>query len=186
MNETLKTIKNRRAIRQYHSDQLPDLALQEILTAALLAPSAMNKQSWHFTVIQNQTVLNELANTIIENIVSLNNKSLIKMVSAPHYHPFYKAPTLILISGDSSNDFIQIEAGAAAQNMALSAESLAIGSCIMTISSYLFIGDKTEELKDYLGIPKGYKPICCVALGYKAGAIPTVPPRNTEVINFIK
>lgn len=186
MNETLRTIKNRRAIRNYSIEQIPDYILETILNAALYAPSAMNKQSWHFAVVQNKDVLHKLASKTIENVIDFNNKNLIDLVSSPNYHPFYKAPTLIIISGDTASEFVKIETGAAAQNIALAAESLGIGSCIMTMSNFAFIGAKAEGLKAELGIPGGYHPICSVALGYKAGALPEVPPRNTDVIRYIK
>ncbi|WP_070000062.1 nitroreductase family protein [Cellulosilyticum sp. I15G10I2] len=186
MNETLKTIKNRRAIRNYHPDQISDSALQEILNAALYAPNAMNRQSWHFTVIQNKSMLDQLADSIIENVINFNNKALVNMVSSPGYHPFYKAPTIILISGDMANEFIQIEAGTAAQNISLAAESLNIGSCIMTMSNFIFASSKADVIKKSLGIPNGYNPICGVVLGYKAGQVPPVPSRNKEVITYYK
>ncbi|MDF2613309.1 MAG: nitroreductase [Clostridia bacterium] len=186
MNETLRTIKTRRAVRNYKSEQISDFELQEILNAALHAPNAMNKQNWHFTVLQNKDILDKLADRIIENVINLNNKALTNMVSAPGYHPFYKAPTVILISGDAANEFIQIEAGTAAQNIALAAESLSVGSCIMTMPNFAFDYEKAEALKRDLGIPKGYNHICSVVLGYKAGPTPTAPLRNAEVINYIR
>lgn len=186
MNEVLRAIKNRRAIRNYNEEQIPDYLLQEILSSALYAPNAMNKQNWHFTVIQNKGILNQLANRIVENVICFNNKALINLVTAPGYHPFYKAPTLILISGNPVSEFIQIEAGTAAQNITLAAESLDLGSCIMTMPNFAFICERADELKDHLGIPKEYNLICSVALGYKAGQAPKAPPRKTEVINFIK
>jgi len=186
MNETLRTIKTRRAIRNYKSEQIPDFELQEILSAALYAPNAMNKQNWHFTVIQNKVVLSQLTNTIIENILYFDNSALEKVISAPNYHPFYNAPTFIIISGNTDSEFIQIEAGAAAQNICLAAESLNIGSCIITKASLAFNSNKSDKLKETLGIPPGYNHICCVALGYRAGHIPPVPPRNAEVITYIR
>ncbi len=186
MNETLKTIKDRRAIRNYYSEQIPDLALDAILNAALHAPSAMNKQNWYFTVIQNKILIDQLSNTIVENVIEFNHKALIKMVSTPHYHAFYNAPTVIIISGEQDNDFIQIAAGAAAQNICLAAESLNIGSCIMTMSAFAFTSNQASHLKETLDIPSGYHHICAVTLGYKAGQIPSIPPRNADVITSIK
>lgn len=185
MNETLKTIKNRRAIRQYHPEQIPEAALHHILNAALHAPNAMNKQNWHFTVIQNKVLLDKLATIIVENVINFNHKALVKTVSTPHYHPFYKAPTVILISGNASNEFVQIEAGAAAQNINLAAESLNIGSCITTMPTFAFNGNTGDTLKKSLGIPLGYTHICSVTLGYKAGELPSAPPRNPEVITYL-
>jgi nitroreductase len=186
MNETLDTIYNRRAIRHYTSKQISDDQLQQILKAALHAPNAMNKQNWHFTVIQNKELMNKLSSLITDNIINLNIKPLIKMISHPAYDPFYNAPTVIFISGNDQAEFVKIETGAAAQNIALAAESLGLGSCVITMPMYAFASQNAEELKKYLGIPEGYSYICSVVLGYTEGELPDVPLRNTDVINYIK
>ncbi|HEY8875107.1 MAG TPA: nitroreductase family protein [Desulfosporosinus sp.] len=46
----------RRSIRKYKSDPVPDDMLQELLEAARLAPSGTNQQPWRFIVIKNQEV----------------------------------------------------------------------------------------------------------------------------------
>jgi len=60
MNETLKVIKRRRSIRAYRPQQIADQELEAILEAAIWAPSAMNQQKWHFTVIQTRTCCRRL------------------------------------------------------------------------------------------------------------------------------
>jgi nitroreductase len=67
MNEVLKAMKNRRSIRQYKSEQIGDAELQAIMEAAIYAPSAMNQQKWHFTVIQNRKTLDKIADIINQN-----------------------------------------------------------------------------------------------------------------------
>lgn len=47
------------------------------------------------------------------------------------------------------------------------AESLGLGSHIMTMTELLFTLRDGEELKGSLGVPDRYKHICTVALGYK-------------------
>lgn len=60
MNEVLKAIKSRRSVRAYTAQQISQEDLNAILEAATYAPSGMNYQTWHFTAIQNATVLEEL------------------------------------------------------------------------------------------------------------------------------
>ena len=60
MNEVLKAIKSRRSVRAYTEQQISQEDLNAILEAATYAPSGMNYQTWHFTAIQNTTVLEEL------------------------------------------------------------------------------------------------------------------------------
>lgn len=60
MNETLINIRNRRSARKFKNEQIKDEELNAILEAGQYAPSAMNQQSWHFTVIQNNELLKKL------------------------------------------------------------------------------------------------------------------------------
>jgi nitroreductase len=186
MNEVLRVICNRRSVRKYKAKQITDVELNQILDAALNAPSAMNQQKWHFTVVQDQVMLQKMVAIIKENMMNSGSDLLANRANIPGYHTFHNAPTVILISADDKAKFVQIDCGAAAENIALAAESLLIGSCIITSSAYLFASEKGEELKKKLGIPSGYSHVCSVALGYKEGANPVAPPRNEKVINYIK
>ncbi|MFA5374186.1 MAG: nitroreductase family protein [Dehalococcoidia bacterium] len=186
MNEAVRVICNRRSVRQYKAKQITDADLTQILDAALSAPNAMNQQKWHFTVVQDKVMLERMVAIIKENMINSGNELLATRASVPGYNTFHNAPTVILISADEKARFVQIDCGAAAQNIALAAESLFLGSCIITSSAHLFASAKGEELKKKLGIPGGYSHICTVALGYKEGANPVAPPRNDNVINYIK
>lgn len=186
MNETLKVISQRRSIRRYKAEQIADSELQQILDSALSAPNAMNRQKWHFTVIQNKDVLDRASDIIRENIINSGFEPLAGMAKAPGYHTFYNAPTVILISGEKGLPFIELDCGVAAQNILLAAGSLNIGSCFIASSSFIFASEKGNELKKELGIPEGYDHVCTVALGYKDGETPAAPPRDKGVISYVK
>lgn len=61
MNEVLETIKSRRSIRKYLSKQIKDEELDMILESAIYAPTGHNDQPWHFTVIQNNELIDEMS-----------------------------------------------------------------------------------------------------------------------------
>jgi len=186
MNEVVRVICNRRSVRQYKAKQITDADLTQILDAALSAPNAMNQQKWHFTVVQDKVMIDRMVAIIKENMINSGNDMLANRASVPGYNTFHNAPTVILISADDKAKFVQIDCGTAAQNIALAAESLLLGSCIITSSAFLFSSEKGEELRKKLGIPHGYSHVCSVALGYKEGANPVAPPRNESVINYIQ
>jgi nitroreductase len=185
MNDCIKVITDRRTIRAYKKEQIKDSDLQQILDCAILAPNAMNAQTWHFTVVQNREMLDQFVETIKANIMNSGIPPLIEKASDPNYHTFYHAPTVIIISGDPEAKFIQIDCGAAAQNIALAAKSLNIGSCVMTSPVFLFASDNKEAIKKELCIPEKYEYVCAVALGYMDGDNPPVPPRKKDVFNTI-
>jgi nitroreductase len=185
MNETIKVIIGRRSIRKYKEKQIKDSDIQTILDCAIHAPSAMNQQKWHFTVIQDKAMLNRMVDIIKENIMNSGIEFLIGKASGAGYNTFYRAPTVILVTADENARLIDFDCGAAAQNIALAARSLNIGSCVMTSSNFLFASEKGNKLKKELGIPEGYKHVCAVSLGYQ-DENPVAPPKDIGVINYIK
>ena len=186
MNETLTVIKNRRSIRKYRAEPIGDSELQSIMEAAIHAPNAMNQQKWHFTIIQDKAMFDKMLSIVKANVMNSGIEFLIKRASSPDFDIFHKAPTVVLITADEKAHFTEVECGAAAENIALAAESMNIGSCLIGMSQFLFASDKADEIKKELGIPEGYKFIISVALGYKEVENPPAPPRNKDVINYIK
>ena len=156
------------------------------MESALYAPNGMNQQKWHFTVIQDKDMLERMVNTIKENMMKSGMDFLVNMAGSPGYNTFYHAPTVVLISGDGDAQLAPIDCAAAAQNITLAAESLNIGSCFMTSPGFLFASEKGMEFKKELGIPGGYNHVCTVALGYKTSDNPATPPRNMDVINYVR
>jgi nitroreductase len=186
MNETLQVIKKRRSVKQYKAEQIPDADLQHIMEAAIYAPNARNAQTWHFTVIQDKDMLDTMVGIIKENIMNSGIEFLKGKASEPDYHTFYHAPTIVLVTGDEKDKFRDVSCGAAAENIALAAASLNIGSCVMTSPEFLFASEEGNALTKELGIPDGYTHVCVVALGYTEGKDPATPPRDTDVINYVK
>ena len=185
MNETLKVINNRRSIRSYKSEQIPDSDLQSIVNAGLYAPSAMNLQKWHFSVVQEEAMLAKLRRMLKEEMLHCGNDFMAARASDPDFVGFHNAPTIIFLSADEKAGHAQIDCGAAAENIALAAESLNIGSCLMTSSNLIFESEQGDALKQELGIPQGYKHICAITLGYKAEA-PSASPRGENLVNYIR
>lgn len=186
MTETAKVALSRRSIRRYKEKQVEEGALQTIMEAAIHAPSAMNAQRWYFAVVQNKGLLDRMVEIIKENVLISGPEMMKQRVSDPQYHTFYHAPTVVMIFADEKHRFAQIDCGLAAENIALVAESLGIGSCVMTSPGLAFTPNKGEELKRELGVPEGYNFVCAVALGYMDGEKPATLPRNRGVVKYIR
>ncbi|TEU05420.1 nitroreductase, partial [Candidatus Bathyarchaeota archaeon] len=50
------TILSRRSIRNYEHNEIPKEVLDKILEAGRQAPSAMNRQPWHFVVVTDPSI----------------------------------------------------------------------------------------------------------------------------------
>ena len=51
MNDTLKTIYERRAVRKYKDRPVEKHLVEQLLDAGRMAPSAINRQPWKFYVM---------------------------------------------------------------------------------------------------------------------------------------
>ncbi|BAF60604.1 nitroreductase [Pelotomaculum thermopropionicum SI] len=183
-NETIEVIMRRRSIRDYKPDQIEEEKLQIILEAAKFAPNAGGRQLWHFTVIQNKKVIEDMVEKMINVIKQSGNENLQKKISNPDYHTFYNAPTVIVVSGAENARLIEIDCAAATENMLIAAESMGISSCWIG-SAELVLSD--ENVKKTLGIPAGYKPLYAVSLGYSATKDKEQPvPRKENTVNFVR
>lgn len=186
MNETIETILNRRSVRVYSEDQIKQDDLDLILQAGQHSPSACNSQPWHFTVVQNKALINEINIEAKKELQNSKENFLKEFGSNEKYDMFYNAPTIIVVSGEKSSFVPNTDCAAATENMLLAAESLCIGSCWIGLVTYLFLSPKGEEYIKKLGIPEGYEPYYAITLGYKKYPNPKPPLRRENTVNYIK
>ncbi|HIE52703.1 MAG TPA: nitroreductase family protein, partial [Armatimonadetes bacterium] len=59
--DTIATIMERRSIRRYRPQPIPKEDLLTVLEAGRQAPSAGNRQPWHFILVQDEQVRKDLA-----------------------------------------------------------------------------------------------------------------------------
>ena len=183
MNKVLENIKRRRSIRKYLSKQIKDNEIEIILESAIYAPTGGNEQPWHFTVVQNNDLIDRMN---LESKKLMENSPIewvSKMGKSKHLNIFFHAPTVVIVSGRENAISPLPDCCAAIQNMLLAAESIDIGSCWIGLVAFFF--EHSENIKE-LGIPKGYNPYYAVSLGYKAAQNNNVPERNKDVVNYIK
>ena len=60
-NEAIKNIMTRTSIRQYTDEPVSKADIETLLRAGMAAPTAVNKQPWHFVAITSKDKLKEMA-----------------------------------------------------------------------------------------------------------------------------
>ena len=188
MNETMKSILNRRSTRVFAEGNLKEEDIKTIVETGIYSPSAMNQQPWHFAVIQNTELLDELSFEAKEAAKNSDNDYINKLAHNENFHIFYNAPVGIVVSVEEGAFEGEIDCAAATENMLIAAESLNIGSCWIGLIGFLFSIDK-EKAKKYaqkLGIPEGYRPLHAVALGQKKNNNAKAPKRRENTVSYVK
>lgn len=208
----LDFIYNRKSIRQFKDIPVKREDILEIIKAGTYAPSPKHQQNWHFVVLQNKEVINEVAKIVTkshERIGQLakNEKDFKRHMSVINYYTCFKdAPVVILVYG---SEYKMIEykilkennapkevldvllspqsaaqgIGAAVENILLAATEMGYGTCYMTGPTHA-----KSEIESLINFNKeDYELMSMVALGVPEENTPKQPPRKPleEVITFI-
>lgn len=159
MNKVIETIKERSSTRGYTAEPLTQEELNILLHAGLQAPTAANRQEIHFTVLSgSHPILQELE----------EEKNRLRQITNPPHNFYYEAPTVVVISADSTYKWGTLDAGIAVENMALAAESLGLGNLIIGCILDAMSGDKKAYFSDALKLPPSYDYKIAIAFGHKA------------------
>jgi nitroreductase len=146
--ETLKAILTRRSIRKYSENNIPEEYYELLLKAAMHAPSARNRQPWHFIIISDRGILGRLAEV------------------SPSWKMLEAAASAIVVCGDinleDSESFIIQDCSAATQNILLAAHESGLGSVWLGVHPR---EDRLLPLKEILHIPDHIIPVSMVSLG---------------------
>lgn len=185
MNETIENILKRRSVRSYQPRPVELEKLQLILECGRFAPSAVNKQPWHFTVITDRKVLDKLTTENKRIMLASDDSRARERASQPDFDSFHHAPATIIVSAEEGNGFAPADCANATENMAIAAQSLGLGGCYIAAFRHCFEGSHGQALKAELDIPQGFKPLYALTLGYAAGEPPQPALRREGTITWI-
>ena len=180
-NETLSLIASRRSHRAYEPTPLTQPQLDALLQAAVESPSAVNRQPWHFTVVRNQKLLDEMNRAVWEQMMKRDSQRRSPRFADRDFHVFYHAPTVIFISGMPDNPYPPIDGGIAVENIALAAESMGLGSVILGMPRDAFAGDRADEFRKELQFPEGWDFVIAIAVGVPADTKEPHPVKNDRI-----
>jgi nitroreductase len=149
--DAMKAIFSRRSIRKYTNKQVPDSVVKEILEAAMSAPSAGNEQPWHFIVIKDRKILNEITKI------------------HPYAQALNTASVAILVCGDLKLEvhkdcWIQ-DCSAAAENILIAAQAKGLGTVWLGVYPRT---ERVDGIRKLLNIPDNVIPIAVIPIGYPA------------------
>lgn len=174
MNETIKTLIERRSCRAYEEKQVGEAELKTILEAGTYAPTGMGRQSPLIVAVQDPETL--------KKVERLNGAVL----GQPDSHPFYGAPTVVVVFGNPALPFGVSDGNLVIGNLLNAAHAVGVDSCYIWRAKESFESEEGKALKAAWGIPEGYEGVGNVILGYgKPGGKRPAPPRKADYIKII-
>jgi F420 biosynthesis protein FbiB-like protein len=178
----LDIIQSRRSLRRYLPDPIPPALINELLTAAIWAPSAHNRQPWRFVILDNASSRISLASamgTRLRHDLEADSVApeIIEQDVARSYDRLSSAPVIIALclsmeAMDRYPDEKRAQAehlmavqsvAMAGQNLLLSAHAAGLGAC--WLCAPLFCPD---VVRDTLDLPGDWQPQGLITLGYPA------------------
>ncbi|MFH1582681.1 MAG: nitroreductase family protein [bacterium] len=141
----IKEIKNRRSVRDYKPDDVPEEYVIEIIKAGQFAPTARHNKAVEFIVVKDQKTK--------ENIFEITGQEFVK-----------EAPILIIPVTDGNKTICPVQdLSVASENMFLQATSLGLGTVWKNLKIEL---NEESKIKKMLGIPEQYRTINLIPVGF--------------------
>ena len=148
----INTILNRKSVRQYTEEEIPNEIIETILKAGMSGPSCANTRPWSFIVVTEKELLEKMAEA--------NGRPA---------RPLLNAKLAILICGDLDRAFSKakeywvIDGAIAGQNMTLAAEALGLGSVWLGTWPQM---ERVEKQTELFNLPENIIPHSIIAFGY--------------------
>ncbi len=155
--EVKEALLTRRSIRKFETEKnISKEDLETLVEVGRYAPSGMNKQTWHFSVIQSQPMIKRLAEAV-----------KVAAGRAEDYD-FYAPNAMILVSNERDNHLGMEDNACALENIFVMAHALGIGSVWINQFKGICDDPAVRALLRECGIPENHIIYGASALGYAA------------------
>lgn len=204
MEDLLMIIKNRRSIRRYQDQDVPNELIEKIIEAGRWAPSGDNGQPWRFVIVRSPETKKALGKIAAEGSGRrftaeyftgrmqerfedlkdpVKKEKAFKKLTTGEVSAFIaSAPVIIVVCAKLDVWDVPYDVAMATQNMLLMAHTLGLGSCVVVAP----VSDMRDDIKvmQLLKIPHGYKIFAPVAIGYPAESPNPRPRLSIQEITF--
>ena len=148
----INNITTRTSIRQYTDETVSKADIETLLRAGMAAPTAVNRQPWHFVAVTDKAKLAELAG---------RRGGMIK-----------QAGVAIVVCGNMDKAmqgpgqaFWVQDCSAATENILLAANAIGLGA---VWTGCYPMDDRVAEVSKTLKLPETIVPLCVIAIGHPA------------------
>ena len=147
----MNSIFTRRSIRKYLNKPVEGEKIEQLLKAAMQAPSAGNQRPWEFLVVQEAELLHKLS------------------LMSPYAGPVKEAKAAIVVLGNKESESVKFpecipqDLSAATQNLLLEAAELELGAVWLGVAP---VEERMKYITELFDLPEFILPFAVVPVGY--------------------
>ncbi|MCK8824324.1 nitroreductase family protein [Fuchsiella alkaliacetigena] len=177
-NDFFGIIKNRRSVRKFKNEEVSDEILKKLINAARWAPTSCNRQPWEFIIIADKELIEKVRDFRGQKFISDAPYCILVLMNKNLYH--YDDESLI-------SYYLNLDAGAAIQNILLMAEYLNLSACWVNLADNNLSDEERKEMKELFNIPEKMILNTVIPIGY-SDFNPNPPGRKDleEIIYYNK
>ena len=164
-NKIIKSLCERRSVRSYKSDAIPEEILDEILKAGTYAPTGRNRQAPVIIAVTDKALRDRLS-------------KINRAVMGTDSDPFYGAPVVLIVLADKNIPTYIYDGSLVMGNLLNAAHALGIGGCWIHRAKETFESEEGKAILRELGIEGDLEGIGNCILGYADGDYPETRPRK--------
>ena len=178
-----QVFQQRRSVRKFRPDPIPDADIKKMIEAARLAPTSGNQQPWKFLVTRDRDKINQLEEACVKGALERFDQRGGKSEARVEFEKevrsrmsgYFSAPVYIVILTDNRSTYPEYnhwDGPMAASYLMLAARALGYGTVFITDS----IPDGVT--KEVLHIPDRYTRVCITPVGVPV-EWPDAPPKKS-------
>lgn len=160
-NPVIENMMTRASVRKFTNQPVEQEKVEALLRAGMAAPSAVNKQPWHFVVVTDQNVLK-----------SINQ---------------YNSPLSIVVCVDMNKsvemgrEWIICDGSLASENILLAAHALGLGGIWTAVYP---VPDIMQRVSIATGLPDNMVPLNVLQIGYPDGEAKAKDKWNPQNVSY--
>ncbi|MFA5845243.1 MAG: nitroreductase family protein [Coriobacteriia bacterium] len=186
--ELKDAMQQRHSIRAFTNERIDRATVERLVEAAMLAPSAMNRQPWRFHVATGEArrgVGEVMAQTTVfveEYAAALGPEHVARAIDF-YANDLGGAPIALAVSlpvGDGEMDRLNalISLGCALENLFLACVAEGLGTCMLSVAFWV-----RDQLAEVLDVPDGWEITTLVVIGRPCEAA-IAPVHRTDLYTY--
>ncbi|MDZ5454466.1 nitroreductase family protein [Labrys sp. ZIDIC5] len=179
--ELMDALRSRRAVREFTNEPLDNGLIEDLIEAAILAPSAVNRQPWAFAVVNGRERLHMLSADAKRHALHHlpPDSPLLGHLADVAFEVFHGASALVIICAVDDQMQSAEDCCLAGGNFMLAAHSRGLGTCWIGLSRAWLNEPATKAT---LAIPTSWRPVAPIALGHCKTRPQPTPREKAKIV----